>query len=391
MHFDLFTLYLLAVGTLLLNAAMTMWERPARPHRRGQLAVLATGYATLAAGCVAATFRHALPGVSGAALANIVMLSGYLMVLNGVAGLDGRRYRAGSAILIGLVASGWAIAGSRWVEAVWAYGSALPIALVNGATAVLLVRSRAMRGLRSRPLACAMFGIHAIFYAARAGVLPLLVARYGTELLATIATVTMYEGVLYSVGMPMALLALVREEAHGQILRIARTDYLTGLGNRQWFFEEGTRRILSDPGRRPMALLAFDLDHFKTINDRYGHAMGDAVLRSFADIVRTIAGPDAVLARIGGEEFAALLPGCDAPHARATGQAIADRLAGTTVHGRDGIGVTATVSIGLALPERHDDDLAILLSRADHALYLAKKRGRNRIELAPSVGLSAVA
>lgn len=94
MQVDLLTLYLLAIGTLLASSGMSLWERFALPQRRRELNIVAGGYATLALGCIAATLRARLPGMSGAALSNPVIVSGYLLVLHGVAAPSARQYRA---------------------------------------------------------------------------------------------------------------------------------------------------------------------------------------------------------------------------------------------------------------------------------------------------------
>jgi diguanylate cyclase (GGDEF)-like protein len=192
----------------------------------------------------------------------------------------------------------------------------------------------------------------------------------------------MYEGVLYSVVLPMTLLKLIREETHGELLRDSQTDYLTRLGNRRWFFEEGARVIRDAEPRGPISLLAFDLDLFKAINDRYGHKTGDEVLKAFGDIARSVAGPDAVLARIGGEEFAALLPHHNSLRAKEVGETIAKRFAETIFHRIDGVAIQATVSIGLAHFGTKASTLADLLAAADAALYNAKSLGGNQLVLA---------
>jgi diguanylate cyclase (GGDEF)-like protein len=390
MHFDLATLYFLAIGTLLLSAALTLWERQARPRRGRELALLATGYVTLAIGCAAAGDRHYWPGVAGSALSNLAIVAGYLLILNGVAALNGRHYRAGSITMLAAMALAWAVVGTRWPDAMWSYVSAVPIAIVSGATAREVLKGSQLRLLRSRRVALAVTSGHALFYVGRAVVLPLLAALYDESIVAIVGKITMYEGVLYSVALPMAVLALIREEAHDELLATSRTDYLTGLGNRQWFFEEGARIIRRAGDERAVSLLAFDLDYFKAINDRYGHAAGDEVLKSFAHIARVMLGSGAVLARIGGEEFAALLPDQDCLRARELGQAVARRFAETSAHGND-VRVKATVSVGLAELGVEGSDLAGLLSIADRALYMAKARGRNRIESAQLTPLAAVA
>jgi diguanylate cyclase (GGDEF)-like protein len=391
MHVDLLTLYFLIVGTLFASSGMTLWEHRAHPRRSKELKILAAGYATLAIGCAAVTVRHELPGATGSALSNLVIVAGYLLVLQGVASLSGRQYRNSSAALLILLALTWAVAGSRWEDSVWYYASAIPIALASGMTSFELLRCDGMKSMQSRRIAAWVTGIHALLYAARACILPLLASRYGRGVVSVASNITMYEGVLYSVVLPMTMLRLMREETHGELLRDSQTDYLTRLGNRRWFFEEGARVIRDAEPGRPISLLAFDLDLFKTINDRYGHKTGDEVLKAFGDIARSVMGPDAILARIGGEEFAALLPHHDCLRAKEVGEVVAKRFAETIPHRIDGVAIQATVSVGLAQFGTEAPTLADLLAAADAALYNAKSLGGNRLVLAQPASRSEVA
>jgi diguanylate cyclase (GGDEF)-like protein len=388
MHVDLLTLYFLSIGTLLASAGMTFWEHRAHPKRSRELRILAAGYTTLAIGCAAATLRSVLPGASGAAISNLIIVGGYLLVLHGVASLSGRQYRAVSTGLLVLLALTWVV-GARWQDTVWNYVSAIPIAVASGMTSRELLRSDGMKWVQSRHIVVWVTAIHALFYAFRAFILPWLVSMYGPDMLSIAGKVTMYEGVLYSVILPMTLLRLIREETHGQLLRESQTDHLTHLGNRRWFFEEGAQVIRDAGARRPLSLLAFDLDQFKTINDRYGHKAGDEVLKSFAEVVRSVVGPEAILARIGGEEFVALLPDHDGPRAKVVGEAVVTRFARTIAHRVDGVAVQATVSVGLAQSESETPALADLLAAADQALYRAKSLGGNRLEWAQTATRSA--
>ncbi|MBB5497774.1 diguanylate cyclase [Paraburkholderia sp. MM5384-R2] len=389
MKVDLATLYLLVIGTLFASSAMMYWEHLSHPKRGKELRMLAAGYATLGIGCAAAAFRVQLLGAAGPAVSNLVILTGYLLVLDGVAMFNGRRYLASSIGLLLLMGLTWAVAGVRWQAAVWMYVSAIPIALASAMTSLELLRGDGMPAVQSRRVAVAVTGIHALFYVARAFVLPWLVPIFGPRVLAVSSEITMYEGVLYSVILPMTLLRLTREEIHGELLQESRTDYLTRLGNRKLFFEEG-ERVISDRGinRLPVTLLAFDLDHFKRINDQFGHKTGDEVLRSFAQTVRAVTGTDAILARIGGEEFAALLPGYDSDRAKKLGENVLSRFAAMS-HGADGHRIRATVSIGLAESSRETASLTDLLSAADQALYRAKSLGGNRLEQTPTTALAA--
>lgn len=379
MYVDLLTLYLLAVGTLLVSAGLMFWEQRANPTRSKELRILASGFATLALGCAAALYRRDLPGVSGAALSNLVILGGYLLVLNGVAALSGRRYvRTSLCVLIGMGLT-WVIGGVRWLDVMWTYVSSVPIALVSGLTAWEVYRCQALKPRRSRYIVMAVAGVHTALYAGRAFILPWFDSQ---PVLAQAGKLTIYEGVLYSVVLPMTLLKLIRDETHRQLLLESQTDYLTRLGNRRWFVEQGARMLNGKEGRGAVSVLAFDLDHFKSVNDRYGHAAGDQVLKSFAETAREVLGHDTILARIGGEEFAALLWGDDAKGAHTLGKAMAERFAVTVSNRIDNIGIAATVSIGLARFNGDAPTIMDALAIADQALYRAKSLGGNRLEVA---------
>jgi hypothetical protein len=130
----LFTIYLFIVVTLVASAGMTLWERNAQPARRRFLGTCAAGYAVLATGCVIATTRTHIPGITGAVLSNLDMLCGYMVVLDAVAALDGRRHRGKSALLLGGMAALWAWGGAQWAVWTWLYAAAVPIAIVCLAT-----------------------------------------------------------------------------------------------------------------------------------------------------------------------------------------------------------------------------------------------------------------
>jgi diguanylate cyclase (GGDEF)-like protein/PAS domain S-box-containing protein len=156
-------------------------------------------------------------------------------------------------------------------------------------------------------------------------------------------------------------------------------DYLTGLANRRAFFEAAElelRRSSHTP--RPTALLVIDADHFKGINDSFGHPAGDAVLRHLAVAARSAFREVDVVARIGGEEFAVLLPSTELAGANAVAERLRARInaKGAVV---DGEHIAYTVSIGVSVLEDGADGLDGLMKRADQALYMAKAQGRNRV------------
>jgi len=162
----------------------------------------------------------------------------------------------------------------------------------------------------------------------------------------------------------------------------ARTDMLTGSSNRRHFEEVA----LAEWGRckrygRDAALLLFDLDHFKRVNDQYGHGIGDRVLRRVAALCRDEIRDIDTLARIGGEEFALLLPETDAAQAAILAERLRQRLVDERIDtGKGAISVTA--SFGIAPLLNGDEEWRQALRRADAALYRAKAGGRNRVERA---------
>jgi diguanylate cyclase (GGDEF)-like protein len=390
---DLATLWYLTIGTLLVATVMTLWERQAHTQRSQELGLWAAAYGVFTLGCILAMNRSLLPGITGPALTNVVMVLGYATVLRGVLGLDGKGFRpallAGFLILLG---AAWFAGGEVAGSAFWNHIGALPIAVICALTAFALYRSGTAKELRSRPIAILVFACHSLTYAIRSFVVPVIVTVHGEGVLAIVAKLTMYEAVLFTVAMPMSLITLVREEDRARLLANARTDFLTGLHNRQGFFELGPERLHRHGESASHALLACDLDHFKTINDTYGHEAGDQVLKLFAQVAGEAAGQDAMCARLGGEEFAILLPAKGSEEAQRVGEDIARRFSEAAAR-NDGLAIAATVSIGLAEAEARagKTELPELLAAADRALYKAKLLGRNRIEVAEPVKVAAAA
>jgi len=193
-------------------------------------------------------------------------------------------------------------------------------------------------------------------------------------------TVLSFEALLFTIAIAFILLAMAKERTELRHKMAALVDPLTGIANRRAFLEEADALAQrQDP--RPAAVLLADLDHFKSINDQFGHAVGDRVLQVFADVATAKLGPCDLLGRLGGEEFAILL--YDA--GRDKGLAIAERIrlsfedAAAEIDGRP---VGGTVSMGMVVCEDGVLDIAALLAQADEALYCAKEHGRNRIEAA---------
>lgn len=174
----------------------------------------------------------------------------------------------------------------------------------------------------------------------------------------------------------------VEARYHEEIYQLATIDPLTGLYNRRQFLELLEREIARTASHhRPLAMLLIDLDHFKQINDQFGHLVGDAVLRKVATSLKEVAREDCIIARIGGEEFVAVLPEQDLVVANDFAQLLCDKVAGLDLDERCG-SQRLTVSIGVTLWRSDMPAASDLLHAADIELYRAKQSGRNRVSSA---------
>ena len=191
-----------------------------------------------------------------------------------------------------------------------------------------------------------------------------------------------FEGLLFTIAIAFILLAMAKERTEYRHKTAALVDPLTGISNRRAFLQDGEaqlRRQASDP--RPMAVMLLDLDNFKSINDRFGHAIGDRVSEIFAEVSSGCLRRIDLFGRLGGEEFAALLREATRERALAVAEEIRRAFAEATRE-VDGRPVAGTVSIGIVISHDAVLDLSALLAQADHALYRAKDGGRNRVEIA---------
>lgn len=250
--------------------------------------------------------------------------------------------------------------------------------LVNAWMAWLLLRHAPVAQRTSCRLAAIIFAAEALLYLVRFW-LPVApdagedIMRTGTPMFATYLG-----GILLELARCFALVLLLVERMLVELRRSARIDGLTGLLNRSAVLADG-QACLQQCRRQqqPLALLLLDVDHFKQINDRWGHLAGDEVLRHFAGVLAQCADADMhLLGRYGGEEFVLLLPGAD--HAQALALAARIRQQVRLHPARiDEVPVAVTTSIGLAV-DHGAHDLSALLAAADTAFYRAKADGRDR-------------
>ena len=203
-----------------------------------------------------------------------------------------------------------------------------------------------------------------------------------------------FESIIFALGTSVFILALVKERNEAVGVTAGRTDALTGIANRVSFLESAGRvlercRLES----APVSVMMFDLDRFKAVNDGHGHAVGDAVIRNFCEIVTTALLPNDVFGRMGGEEFAVVLPGSSIESAYVRADRMRASFASVCRFAVDRQ-VDATISCGLSASLYSEQTLTTLPEDADIALYRAKSEGRNRVKRAdqskPEGGLSTV-
>nr|WP_255457778.1 GGDEF domain-containing protein [Rhodanobacter sp. K2T2] len=180
----------------------------------------------------------------------------------------------------------------------------------------------------------------------------------------------------------IGFLLLYNEILQQELRLLARIDPLTGVSNRL-AINEATTLMLAHSARyrQPLGVLMLDADHFKSVNDRFGHNGGDKVLRSLVFSIRATLRDSDLIGRVGGEEFVVLSPGADLAGAMLLAERVRSTVEKTPLV-IDGQSLALTVSVGVAVAAINDRDGAALLQRADAALYEAKRAGRNRVKAA---------
>ena len=316
-------------------------------------------------------------------LANALLFSSFAVTWTGARVFDHRRPLP---ILLFGGATLWLIA-CRVPAFVQAYDlrvllSSLIITAYTWATAYEFWRGRS-EPLVSRWPAIFMLFAHGALYLLRTPLGAMLPWSPTSNVFASVwLTVLSFEALLFTIAIAFILLAMAKERTEYRHKTAALVDPLTGVANRRSFLQDSEaqlKRQMTDP--QPTAVMLLDLDNFKSINDRFGHAVGDRVLEIFADVAsRSLRRAD-LFGRLGGEEFAALLRETTRERALAVAEQIRADFAAASreVQGQP---VIATVSIGIVMSDDAVLDLTALLAQADHALYRAKEMGRDRVEIA---------
>jgi diguanylate cyclase (GGDEF)-like protein len=316
-------------------------------------------------------------------LANAVLFTSFAVTWSGARVFDGRPVEplclVGGAVLWLLLSRVPWFAGSLDAKVLLSSGI---ITAYTWATAYEFWRGRS-EPLVSRWPAIFMLFAHGALFLMRTPLSQVLPWSPDSRVFDSVwLTVLSFEALLFTIAIAFILLAMAKERTELRHKTAALIDPLTGIANRRAFLEDvATLSQQQSAAARPAAVLLADLDRFKSINDRFGHAVGDRVLQVFSAVVASKLGPNDLFGRLGGEEFAVLLydAGRENGHATAERIRLAYEEAAADVEGHP---VGGTVSIGMAISEPGFIDLPALLGRADEALYCAKERGRNRVEIA---------
>jgi diguanylate cyclase (GGDEF)-like protein len=383
MSLDSITLYLVATMVAALLGAMLLFF--GRQENNPALIWWGTAYLLGAASVALWTLAgHALGAMLSLAL-NAVGFVACGMVWNASRVFHGRKP---SLVGLALGAMAWGAAvmvlDPRSTALRLTIGAAI-VAIYAALTAAELWTER-RKSLKRRWPAVAVPVLHGLVL-----MLPILLGDllYGTdEKFGSSIWVTMFsvELVLYAVGTVFVIFMLVSERTVTAHKTAASMDPLTGMLNRRGFSEACARLIEREANAgRPATVLIFDIDHFKGINDRFGHPAGDELLKLFAAIVLSTLRISDLSGRIGGEEFAALLP-CPLEEGVLAAERVREAFEASGIVSEQGP-VDTTVSIGVAGGPA-GTELEVLLAAADTALYQAKRSGRNRVEAAEELPLS---
>lgn len=387
MSFEVNTLFLLTIDVeaILGLLLLLVWVQNTRVHA---VAWWAIAHLMRATSVMLYGLYGSVPDLVSIDLPNVLLFTSFGVTWNGARVFNGRNALPGSLIAgaaLWLLASHWLSLDAGEFRGQL---SAMIIAAYTWLTAYEFWRGR-HEPLVSRWPAIALFITHGAMFLLRTPLNALVHGQESDTVLASAwLSVLSLEAFLMTIATAFILLAMSKERTELRHKTAAMIDPLTGLLNRRAFLQDAEALLQQQIQRdRPIGVLLIDLDHFKSINDRFGHAAGDKVLQIFAKTTRTNLRQTDLVGRLGGEEFTVVLADASVDNA----YLVADRLRKAFAVGAstvDGQPLNATASIGVSVIVDPSQDLAHLITLADQALYLAKARGRNRVEVAAIEGVS---
>ena len=330
------------------------------------------------------TITIPVPIWSVAAVANALIALGHGMLLIGVQRYLGRRCWTGPvlAIVAGMLISSFVFPELRESLRLRVLFHSGWYALFDSYAGILLLRAGRPQMQPFRWAVAAVLLAYAAFVWTRIGYAVVSTALTTSFIQDPFQAATFLFAMIFGFAIAIALALMMFREKQLELLRLAETDPLTGTLNRQ-FMDKAVASGIKTARREkmPLSVVILDIDHFKAINDKYGHQVGDHVLREVARKIRDeIRGHDKAF-RYGGEEFMLLLPGTGAEELGA----VAERLRNTVARSAlqvDGVDIPISASIGGTEFDLEQESWEACLKRADDAMYRAKAEGRNRISLA---------
>lgn len=381
MSFDVNTLYSASVLVLGLVGLLLLW---AWLQSRGGYALVWWAFAFFVStgGVVLLSDWDILPDLWSVEVALTLIVVGHGLVWAGVRSFAGKPI-PWFGILIGAII--WMVAYQMQIVADSSTDRVVIMALLSvfysAMTAIELIRQHGLT-MRSGRAAIGLLLLHIVMLLFRIPVAGDFPFPFQDEMADPHMALLTIEPMLFAVAIGFVLLTLTRERDEALEHAAASTDPLTGVLNRRGFFDAAAKvRRRAGRHKTPVVALLLDIDHFKVVNDTYGHPAGDAVLERFAVYVRETLRLHDVFGRIGGEEFAIVFAEADQEQASALAERIRKRVEAEPILWRT-TPISITTSIGVAVDPRPTLTVEALLEAADRALYEAKRRGRNQIVVA---------
>jgi len=373
MHLDLATILTLHPLSLTVGAICFLFVRFRSKHSRG-LGKMAVAFFVLAAGSL----------LAGAGAQNLVdydtwtfwsFVSGpvsYALFWIGLINLLEERSagRGWFVVVLPVSLTAWAFVTEFYLDNAQRSTIFLSVMGIFAlASAWLVIRDRQRERLQTR------WGLAgALTFKAIIAFATFLAIAY-PQWIAVTAPTTFLVLILCQFAIAMFVLIFVQERSEQRLIALTETDSLTGIRNRHWMMDRLPRKVPAGA-----AYVVIDIDHFKQVNDRHGHLAGDHVLTAVAQAMGKQLGPDAILARMGGEEFGLFLPDARKDEAQKTAERLRHHI-GSLVILHEGTAIPVTLSAGVAVAPAAMS-ITQLVARADEALYAAKRGGRDRVVLA---------
>jgi diguanylate cyclase (GGDEF)-like protein len=381
MHIDLQTLSVVTVFIAALLGALLVF---AGLQNRSVRAPMWWGAAHIvnASGFALLTLRGTAPDFVTVDLANGLVLLGYGLTWTGARIFDGRPIRPFLVLLAPLL---W-LALCRIPDFADSLSARVVFVSTLLALLTLLAAQEFWRGrgepLMSRWPTVIVLVAHAAILLVRVPAVLASSTFRGEFVLSTLSfTLLAFGTLLFTVVLAFLQLNMTKERTELKHKINSLVDPLSGVANRRAFLDDAAGLLArQERDHEPLAVLLFDLDHFKQINDQFGHATGDAVLQIFAGTATQTLGADVLFARIGGEEFASCIPVGDIDEAYAIADRVRRNFAGVAARFGDE-SLSPSVSVGVTLGGDPQATITDLLCVVDRALYRAKELGRNRVEV----------